>query len=448
MPSRKGKKKKTYVPPKTSPTKKTKGQTRSGGGSTTYKPPNSRPGSSTGGTRVPSSGGSSQTNKSGSGTNVKPGVPGGYKPPSTPSTPSTPTFPPDPKPDPNPPSNEGPIVVVPPPTNKPGGNSGTPTTPPPTKPPTTKPPTSPPPTTPPPYTPPSPPPYTPPQPLPPSTPTVQNKSDLLPSIEWDFRYGSHKTAGRLFTLDPFSLPVPGERGLTLNAVTCVPANGYRGYYERERVSKKRIVLHFTAGNIKSDINVLTKQKDGYAKWRLSVPFVIARDGTIYQLFGSGYWSYHLGTGAVGGNDQSSKESIGIELSNYGPLIRDGNNLLTVYSKPSRPDVYCTINETHKYTKLPTPHNGYQYFATYTDAQYESLIVLLRYLTTKYNIPRKFLPERKRYNANYETAMFKGINSHLNYRKTGKWDIGPAFQWNRVINGVTSSRYIRGGSGGG
>ncbi len=280
--------------------------------------------------------------------------------------------------------------------------------------------------------------------IPPAPPMNKNgnKSEILDYVEWDFLYNSHTAAGRKFNLKHFSLPVPGEPNLELEAVTCKPANGYTGYYEAQKANKKRIVMHFTVGNLKSDVSTLTPQKAGHAKWRMSVPFLIARDGTIYQLFPSKYWSHHLGSGAIGGNEKASKESIGIELSNYGPLVRDGNNLLTAYSKPGKPDVYCTINETQKYTKLPTPFKGYQYFATFTDEQYESLIVLLRYLTNKYKIPRKFLSQSSRFKASSSTAGFRGINTHLNYRKTGKWDIGPAFDWEQVISGVQARRYVK------
>jgi len=57
-----------------------------------------------------------------------------------------------------------------------------------------------------------------------------------------------------------------------------------------------------------------------------------------------------------------------------------------------------------------------------------LISLLRYLTAQYNIPRTFLPENKRHITGTESELpnFKGITSHVNYRTSGKWDIGPAF----------------------
>lgn len=265
------------------------------------------------------------------------------------------------------------------------------------------------------------------------------KSSLLELMEEDFRR-TQTIFGTKYKFRPYSLTVADQSDLQLNGILCQPANGYRGYYEAEKVRKKRVVLHFTVGNLKSDIYTLTKPHPKYNKWRNSVAFVMARDGNIYQLFNSEHWSHHLGNGTIGGNQKMSQESIGIEVSNYGPLERVGNELHTVYSKPRKPDVYCTLADTDKYIALPQPFKGYKYFAAFTDEQYESLIVLLRFLTAKYNIPRDFLSEHSRYKANNSTAHFKGINTHLNYRKTGKWDIGPAFDWNRVIKGVKAKYY--------
>lgn len=266
------------------------------------------------------------------------------------------------------------------------------------------------------------------------------KSHLLAGWEKDFRFGEHKIFDRYFLLKPFSKAIPGEPGLELDIVSCKPKNGYNGYYEPQDVKKDKVVLHFTVGNIRSDIDVMTRPRPGYARYRESVPFILARDGTVYQLFKSSYWSHHLGKGTIGGNVEKSKSSIAIEISNYGPLILRGDKLETVYSRKERRDVYCSIDEKDKYMKLATPFKGYQYFARFTDEQYEQLIVLLRYLTATYDIPRNFLSESQRFKANEYTADFKGIVTHLNFRKTGKWDIGPAFDWERVIEGLEAKVY--------
>ena len=80
------------------------------------------------------------------------------------------------------------------------------------------------------------------------------------------------------------------------------------YYYTNEVKKKAIVLHFTAGFLEGDISTLTR-KDNH----LSVPFVLARNGNIYQLHDPKYWSYHLGPTAIGGNETCSSQTVGIEI---------------------------------------------------------------------------------------------------------------------------------------
>ncbi|RYF70656.1 MAG: N-acetylmuramoyl-L-alanine amidase, partial [Cytophagaceae bacterium] len=201
-----------------------------------------------------------------------------------------------------------------------------------------------------------------------------------------------------YTLKPFSVKVLNEE-LVLNTVFCTPPKR-SGYYHNIEHAKERIVLHFTAGQLSGDLDSLTKQD-----YRVSVPFVIARDGTIYQLYLSKFWSGNLGPGAVGNkgtNNAQDKCTIGIELSNYGPLHEKDGVLYTVYDSP-----YCTLADKTAYQKLSKPFRGESYFATFTDAQYNSLTVLLRYLTSQYQIPRKFVAEPGRYESFEGVTSFKG-----------------------------------------
>lgn len=227
-----------------------------------------------------------------------------------------------------------------------------------------------------------------------------------------------------------AIALTGE-SLTFTLHEYEPA-GTSGYYYEEKFAKKRIVLHFTAGYLGGDLTTLTK-KD----YHVSTPFVIGRNGAVVRLFSSALWSYHLGIKgtAYGPSGLEDKSSIGIEISNIGPLQESGGKLLTIYK-----DAYCSLADHEAYIKLDQPYRGYSYFASYTDAQYDSIIILLRYLTTQYQIPRAFLPEEKRYLPSTDVVNFPGIVSHVNYRETGKWDIGPAFDWARVIDGVQDQTF--------
>lgn len=251
--------------------------------------------------------------------------------------------------------------------------------------------------------------------------TIMRASGLF-NHENSFQSTQTDANGKKFILTPENVKIPGTNEY-IPIMDCVRQNGDKSYYYEETTAKKKIILHFTMGYLKGDIATLT---NGH----VSVPFVIGRNGIIYNLFASKYWSYHLGPSAVGGNTAMSKECIGIEISNIGPLKKIGNNLVTTYSDT---DVYCSLDETQHYTKLATPYRGYQYYAKFTDAQYTATAKLIRFLCAKYNLPKTFVAEAKRYNTltAAEFTAFTGIATHVNCR-TDKVDIGPAFDWGKII----------------
>ncbi|MEY4531467.1 MAG: hypothetical protein RLZZ156_2188, partial [Deinococcota bacterium] len=207
-------------------------------------------------------------------------------------------------------------------------------------------------------------------------------------------------------------------------------DGDTSYYYTETVKKKRVFLHYTVGYLPGDVRTLTMPRN-----KVSVAFVVARSGKIVQLFPSYLWSYHLGAPAIGENPHMSSTSIAIEISNIGPLIKKGNALFTIYKNKvgEYTDEYCKISEKSAYTYLDSGYRGYQYFATFTQAQYEATAQLVRFLTAKYDIPLNFLSENKRYDvlSFSEARGFAGVLSHVNVR-TDKNDIGPAFDWTGLI----------------
>jgi N-acetylmuramoyl-L-alanine amidase len=196
-------------------------------------------------------------------------------------------------------------------------------------------------------------------------------------------------------------------------------NGRSGYYYNEATPKDLIVLHYTAGWFWGDIDTLTTPH-----YHVSVSFVVARSGWIYRLFRPTLWSSHLGTeqNVVGGSVFNAKRSIAIEISNVGQLVKSGPDFTFVHSK------YCGANESQYYTTLPQAYRGHKTYASFTDPQYAAVGNLLD------QIPRTFRPVAERYdvfaNAN-KAKTYKGIASHVNYRATGKTDIGPALDWTRI-----------------
>jgi N-acetylmuramoyl-L-alanine amidase len=142
-------------------------------------------------------------------------------------------------------------------------------------------------------------------------------------------------------------------------------------------------------------------------------------------------SIHVG----GGNTAMSKTSIGIEISNIGYLKKSGPNYITAYGTN---DIYCGEEEASFYKKLTTPFREQKIFATYTNVQYNSIFRLLKHLTQKHpKINRTLLDLNKRFEYLTDPAQLKGIVSHINFRESGKWDIGPGFEWSR-IEGVVNN----------
>ncbi len=256
---------------------------------------------------------------------------------------------------------------------------------------------------------------------------MSNRYSRLPAIESRF------FSGATSRLRPFDYQQAGER--VQGFFYTPPANRF---YYAEAQPKKRIVLHFTAGNLNGDMNQLTIQD-----YHVSVPFVIARDGKIYQLFYSKYWSHHLGLKSGNPGKIYDRQSIGIELSNYGWLKSRDHHLETAYSlEGSNPlDIYCGLEDTDAYLQLNGKYRDHEYYASFTAAQLESAIVLIRYLTALYSLPRSFLPAEERYVFSKTNMDFEGMVSHVNYRETGKWDLGPAFDWDGLITGVQADSFV-------
>jgi N-acetyl-anhydromuramyl-L-alanine amidase AmpD len=248
------------------------------------------------------------------------------------------------------------------------------------------------------------------------------KATSIATHENTFQTTGVDGSGKKFILKEGTFPIKGTAE-TIKIMDCARENGDKSFYYQEETAKKKVVLHFTMGYLKGDIATLTRQ-------HVSVPFVIGRNGVIYNLFASKYWSYHLGPGAMGGNTAMSRECIGIEISNIGPLKKIGDNLVTTYSDT---DIYCSLAETQFYTKLNTRYRGFEYFATYTPAQYEAIRQLLKFLCAKYTLPKNFVNEPARYEVMTEDGFrnFTGIVSHVNCRKD-KVDIGPAFEWAKIM----------------
>lgn len=201
---------------------------------------------------------------------------------------------------------------------------------------------------------------------------------------------------------------------------CRQLYGKTDYFYPQLIRKKRIIIHGTAGECKGDIAQLSQPGN-----HVSVPFVIARDGTVYQLFDPEACAYHLGPSTLYANKDMSFSSIGIELSNLLCLTLKGNTLVDSYGKD-----YCTLADTEHYVKIPA-FRGYSYYASFTIEQYRALDTLLLDLCRKYHIVHSFIPLEERFDVNIKQAQLAGISHHANWRKD-KYDMADGvFDFTRI-----------------
>lgn len=198
-------------------------------------------------------------------------------------------------------------------------------------------------------------------------------------------------------------------------------------YFPEPQEKDLVMLHFTAGSSAVGAFATFKTVPG----KVGTSYIAERDAMVYEIFPPWAWAYHLGMTGNNPGYINDRRSIGIEIVNPGPLVRGGNTLKTTYGT-----AWCDIGETNKYVQCPT-WRGYNFFATFPDGQYQSLIELVRALCAEFKIPKVIPPADKL--TTFDPAFFgkwKGIASHQNFR-SDKSDIGPAFDWARFEKGIAA-----------
>ncbi|WP_374500315.1 N-acetylmuramoyl-L-alanine amidase [Pseudoxanthomonas sp.] len=172
---------------------------------------------------------------------------------------------------------------------------------------------------------------------------------------------------------------PARRILAVAAMTVLlaacahsgPRNPLATWVPSKNFDERRpvvIVLHYTEqASVEQSLDTLRSRNSG---GRVSSHYLLGKDGKIYQLVSDAKRAWHAGAGRWGAITDVNNASIGIEIDNDG--------------------------------KSPFP-----------DAQIDSLIVLLRDLTTRLRIP----PTQ--------------IIGHSDLAPTRKIDPGPLFPWKRL-----------------
>ncbi len=159
----------------------------------------------------------------------------------------------------------------------------------------------------------------------------------------------------------------------------------RNYYP-EKYPKTNIFLHHTAGAHHPVYTILGWEGD--ARGRVATAFVVGNkssdgldlryDGKIYRCFDETRWAYHLGIPDSGG--RLDKTSIGIEICSFGYLRKAGNKYYTY--------VNTEFTDKSAITHLDKPFRAYDYYHSYSDAQLESVRLLVIDLGRRFNIDLK------------------------------------------------------------
>jgi len=186
-----------------------------------------------------------------------------------------------------------------------------------------------------------------------------------------------------------------------------------GQYLTERFEKTMIFLHFTAGGSK---------ESSWEWWnstpeRIGTAYLVGRDGNTLEAFDPRMWASHLG---VKGRNQLDKNSIGIELSNWGPLKQVNGKYFAYPGNYSRTEI--PIEKVQIYDK---PWRGFTAYEKFTENQIRGLVDLIVHLKTGAfpNLSTKVQDGFENYNGLLVSKNMKGIWSHSSVRKD-KMDIHP------------------------
>lgn len=159
-------------------------------------------------------------------------------------------------------------------------------------------------------------------------------------------------------------------------------------YSNKTYSKNGIMIHYTAGwqltdNGKSTIDVLQDRTDS----GLSYHYIIDGAGHVEQIVPNNVTAYHAGASAGSGNISANSLTVGISLQNVGFGTSETQSSYGDVTKSS-------TNKSFNQTKLvrlvdwegnEITYRGHSYAQEITDAQYTSLLGLIKTLQTDTNL---------------------------------------------------------------
>jgi N-acetylmuramoyl-L-alanine amidase len=229
-------------------------------------------------------------------------------------------------------------------------------------------------------------------------------------------------------------------GLTADALEQVRGGGWNLPMLRDRVDQ--FVIHFDAcGTSRRSFQVLHDERG------LSVHFMLDLDGTIYQTLDVKERAWHATT--------SNDRSVGVEIANlgaFGPTEKDdfarwyirgadGHTAIAIPAGFGAERTPGFVGQPARDEPVVGPVQG-QTLRQYdlTPQQYESLTKLTAALCTvlpkircdyPHDSEGRLIPAKLPDN---DLAAYEGVLGHYHIQ-TNKVDPGPAFQWDRVIQGA-------------
>ena len=237
----------------------------------------------------------------------------------------------------------------------------------------------------------------------------------------------------LATTDDSERVYETEEGLIINR-SYLP----KGEYLEGPTEKEFLFLHHTAGWNNPYRTIKHWGRD--TRGRVATEFCIGGpsvkgnddtyDGEVVQAFPEGAYGWHLGKN---GSQHMHTHSVGIEVNNFGYLTEGGykRNGKWIEKTPGKYYTYAGV-EAHPDQIVECSFKGYDYWHKYSDAQIESLRLLILHIADRDNIDvRAGLPSLIKehgakafeWNADAYYGKVKGLWTHTNTKK-GKFDMFP------------------------
>lgn len=210
------------------------------------------------------------------------------------------------------------------------------------------------------------------------------------------------------------MPVPINRDLRLPDTEYFPS----------RDPKSGICIHHTVGG--SALSTFNWWRDD--KNIVGTSYLIARDGTVHEVFDPNCWAWQFGLKWP--REQKiafEKRYIGIEIASEGGLIESEGNLYC-FDRVS-PRTLKNRNEAFDYG---TVYRGYRYFDKYETAQIDSLTELINDLCSQFNITKHTPNDHYKYYG--ETLQdFNGIIGHTMVRQDKSDPAPDQSMWDTLIS---------------